>query len=101
MAVPAIAAAQTLFSILTTLQALLDALIPFVITIAVLFFFYGVEKYIFNADNEEAKSQGRNIMIYGIIGLFVIVGVWGLVGVLAETFNIETGGSTDIPRIGR
>lgn len=100
LAVPAVAAAQTLFSILGTVQGLLNALIPFFITLAVLYFFYGVGLYILKAGDEEARAQGRQIMINGVIGLFVIVGVWGLVGVLAETFNIETGGGIDIPTIG-
>lgn len=99
LAVPGFAFAQTLGSVLGTVQGLLDALIPFLITLAVLYFFWGVAQYILKSDDEEGRRNARNIMIYGIIALFVIVGVWGLVGVIADTFGIQTGGSTDIPSI--
>jgi hypothetical protein len=38
------------------------------------------------ADDEEAKTKGRNRMIWGIIGLVVIVGMWGLVKIVKDTF---------------
>ena len=86
---PAVASAQaTLGGILTTIKGLLDALIPIIITLAVIYFFYGVAKYVMSAGDEDAQKQGRNIMIYGIIGLFVVVSIWGLVGVeLAARLN--------------
>lgn len=99
LAVPGFAFAQTVGSILGTVQRIFDALIPLLITLAVIYFFWGVAQYILKSDNEEGRREARNIMLYGLIALFVIVGVWGLVGVIAETFGVQTGGSADIPSI--
>jgi len=90
---PAITFAQTIQTVIATVGNILNLLIPIVITLAVIYFFWGVAKYILNADNEEKKAEGRSIMIYGIIALFVIVSVWGLIGLLGNTFNVGQGGS--------
>lgn len=99
LALPSIVAAQTIGNVLTTVKTLLNQVIPIVITLAVIYFFYGVAKYVMAAGDEEAQTAGRSIMIYGIIGLVVIVGIWGLVGIIANTFGISTGGTATLPTI--
>ncbi|MBI5004835.1 MAG: hypothetical protein HZC04_01455 [Candidatus Lloydbacteria bacterium] len=69
--------------------SILSPLIPILVTLALIAFFWGVTKYaIKGADDEKEREQGKQIMIWGIIGLFVIVSVWGLVAVVQNTFNL-------------
>lgn len=69
--------------------SILSPLIPILVTLALIAFFWGVARYaIKGADDEKAREQGKQIMIWGIIGLFVIVSVWGLVAVVQNTFNL-------------
>ncbi len=82
----------TLGGVLGTIKGLMDSIIPIIIVGAVIYFFYGVAKYVMAAGDEDAQTAGRSVMIYGIIGLFVIVAVWGLVGLLGTTFGINIGG---------
>ncbi|MCR4306785.1 MAG: pilin [Candidatus Yonathbacteria bacterium] len=93
LVLPAIALAQTVQTVIATVSNILNLVIPIVITLAVIYFFWGLAKYILNADNEEARTEGRSIMIYGIIALFVMVSVWGLIGLVGNTFNVGQGGS--------
>ena len=65
-------------------------LVPILITFAVLMFIYGVIMFVI-ADDEEAKTKGRDRIIYGIIGFAVIIALWGLVKLLTRTFGIDTG----------
>ena len=69
--------------------------IPLVFGLAFLVFLWGIYKYI-RAAEEGDKAEGRNTIMYGIIGLFVMVAVWGLVKVIGTTFNIglSTGSGT-------
>ena len=92
LVLPSVAFAQTLESVLGKIKGLLDSVIPIIIVGAVIYFFYGVAKYVMAAGDEEAQKQGRSIMIWGVVGLFVIVSVWGLVGLLGNTFDIQIGG---------
>jgi hypothetical protein len=85
---PVLVSAQNLDSVILKISDLINLLIPLVIALAILAFFWGLMKYIFSASDEEKKAEGRNIMIYGVIALFVMVSVWGLVRLLQNTFGI-------------
>jgi multisubunit Na+/H+ antiporter MnhB subunit len=86
-------------SILGTIQRILNIIIPLLITFAVAVFIYGVITYVMGKD-DGTKEKGRNMMISGIIGLFVIVAMWGLVDVLSNTFlNGNEGSIQNIPCI--
>jgi len=88
---PFVLFAQDLESIGGKIQAILNLVVPIIMTLALIYFFIGLGKYILSAGDEEKKGEGRNIMIYGVIALFVMAAVWGLVGVLINTFGIDAG----------
>jgi len=69
------------------MSELLNAVIPVLIALGVIYFVWGVITYVISSD-EEAKTSGRNRIIYGIIGLAVIIGLWGLVNILKNTFGL-------------
>jgi hypothetical protein len=66
-----------------------SAVIPLLFAVALVIFIYGVVQYVINADNSEKRKEGSQYMIWGIIGLFVMISVWGLVGVLSNTFTLN------------
>jgi ribose/xylose/arabinose/galactoside ABC-type transport system permease subunit len=65
------------------------SVVPLIFSLAMLTFIWGVVQYVINGDDESKKEKGRNFMIWGIIGLTVMVCVWGLVKILGNTFGIE------------
>ena len=56
------------------------------IALALVYFLWGAAQFILHGGDEGKRSEGTKMMIYGIIGLFVMVSVWSLVGVLENTF---------------
>lgn len=80
-----------IFSVINIFKDILIAVIPLIIAIAVIIFLIGVIKYITSGDDEEKRTASRNMMIYGIIGIFVMVSVWGLVNILSGTFDLDEG----------
>lgn len=58
-----------------------------VIAIGLLFFLWGVIKFIFNANNPAKRKDGINFIIYGLVSFFVIFSVWGLVRVIRGVFD--------------
>jgi phosphatidylglycerophosphatase A len=77
---------STLTDIIYFMINLINQAVVLVLALALLFFFWGVAKFILNADNDEKRTEGKKVMIWGIIALFVMVSVWGLVNILANTF---------------
>ncbi len=79
----------TLSGILCKISDLLNLVVPILVALGVIYFIWGVISYVIGTD-EETKASGRQKIIYGIIGLAVIVGVWGLVKILNTTFGVDT-----------
>ncbi len=91
--------AQTAFTILSVISDITRYVIPLLITFGVIYFIWGVIQYVTAAD-EEKKTKARSTMISGIIGLFVIISIWGLVYLVQRTFGLQGQNSiqgTDIP----
>ena len=86
-------------TLVTSIGGIVKLLIPMMFAIAILVFFYGVVKYILAAGEEDSKATGRRIMIGGIIALFVIASVWGLVAFLGSATGIGQGGSITPPGV--
>jgi len=65
-----------------------NIIVPVLFAVAFIVFLYGVFKtFIVGQGSEEAKEQGKNLMLWGLIGFFVMVSVWGLVNILTGTVS--------------
>lgn len=76
-------------NILNSIKSLVQLATPIVIGLALLFFLYGLMKFILASGDEEAKETGKRIMIWGIVALFVMVSVWGLVNLLRTNLGVN------------
>ena len=89
---------QTIPGLITELSTFLKTLLPIFVSIAVLYFVWEVIKYTIS-ENEDKKKEAKSGIAWGIIGLFVIICVWGLVKVVENTLGIdETTTSVTLPQ---
>jgi len=93
---PMVASAQTVniaypTTLLTGLRFLINAVIPVLVGLALVFFIWGIVVFIANSGNEQEQQVGKQKMIWGIVALFVIVAVWGLVEILVSMSDASTG----------
>lgn len=63
------------------------SVIPLLIAAALICFIWGVLTFILHADDETKRKEGKLFIMWGIIGLFVMVSIWGLVNILVNTFG--------------
>ncbi len=54
---------------------------------ALVYFLYGVVKFIYNINDPEKKNLGKNHMLYGLIGLFIIFSVGGILELLNSVLS--------------
>lgn len=66
-----------------------NSIIPLLFAVALIAFLYGVIRYFMNANDSTKRAEGSQFMIWGIVALFVMLSVWGLVGILSNTFNLN------------
>jgi hypothetical protein len=100
---PGVANAQSgiggVFHLLNQANDLINRLIPFIIALTVLIFLWGVFKFVIAGADGDARKEAQGYMIWGIIALFVMVSVWGLVNILVRTFNLESSSVPPPPKL--
>lgn len=90
---PFVSHAQTIKTILTEITGILNTVIPILMILGTLIFLWGIITYITAAGDEEKLGKAKTYIIWGLIGLFVMVSVWGLVQVLTNQFSIGRQGT--------
>jgi uncharacterized membrane-anchored protein len=66
---------------------LMRAVVPLLVALAVVGFVYGIIQYFLYPDNEEKRKAGKSFMLWGLITLFVMVSIWGLVSIFSTTIT--------------
>ncbi len=97
LTLPALTSAVGLLDTLVTVNRFLNGLIGVIITIAIIVFFWGLVKYLTTIGGE-GKAEGLQIMMYGLVAIFVMVSIWGLINLLQNTFQISGQNQAIIPQ---
>jgi bacteriorhodopsin len=101
---PVAASAQALSSlnnvnqVATRFTSLLNTFTVLLISLAVVWIIINVVRYLIVKGPEERKEGGLRIL-YGVIGLFVIISIWGLVSVLQNSFGTTNTASEGINNV--
>jgi hypothetical protein len=86
-------------NLVTQFGQILLKVIPIMFALAIIYFFWGLIKYIRSAGDPKAAAEGRSIMIWGVIAIAVMVSVYGLVVWLQQSFGISSQTTIPIPTV--
>ena len=92
--VPLAAAAATVADIIGRARSVVNLVIPLLASLAFAASLYGIIRFIASAGSEEKRSEAKKYVLYGLVGMFIIVAFWGILTVVANTFF---GGSIGAP----
>lgn len=70
-------------------QVILFPLIGLLMAVAFLVFLWGAFEYVKNSDNQAARETGRNHLLYGTIGMLVMLSAWAILSIAAGTFGLQ------------
>lgn len=68
-------------------QFIIDPILFTLFTAAFVVFVWGLVQFVAHLDNEEARSTGSKHMIWGIIGMVVMVGVNSIIAIIQNTIQ--------------
>lgn len=98
---------QTVGDVLSYVLGLVnDYFIPLLVAIALAIFFYRNAVFLAKKDELASKPEAKWYLFWAVIAFFVMISVWGLVGILADAFGVRnvipqlntgSGGSTSLP----
>lgn len=77
----------TIQSLIGAAEGLVKTATVILMGVALLVFMWGLSRMLFKGDDKAIK-EGRNLMIWGVIALFVMVSVWAIVGFFQEEVGI-------------
>ncbi|OGG41637.1 hypothetical protein A2837_00630 [Candidatus Kaiserbacteria bacterium RIFCSPHIGHO2_01_FULL_46_22] len=73
-------------------DAILYPLITLMMTIALIVFLYGVFEFIMNAGNEAGRSAGKKHIMWGVVGMVIMVSAYSILSIAAGTFGLSVPG---------
>jgi prepilin signal peptidase PulO-like enzyme (type II secretory pathway) len=80
-------------ALLKSVKDIMNLIIPIMAGVAVVYFFYGMGQFILHSGDPKTHEAGRQQMIYGIIALFIIFSIMGIVNFIGSATGITPGGT--------
>jgi uncharacterized membrane protein len=68
---------------------IINPIIQVLFAVALVVFLWGVFEFIKGSDSEEARKKGTQHIFWGIIGMVIMVSVFGIIRILLNTFGIN------------
>lgn len=68
---------------------ILNPLIALMFALALGYFIWGVLRFIWNADSEDARESGKRSMFWGIIGMLIMVSVFGIIKFICSSIGCD------------
>ncbi len=76
-----------------------NTLVPLIFALAFVVFLWGIFKaFIFGGGDETKREEGKQLMLYSIIGFLVMVSLWGIVNLVSNGFGLQGQTIQNLPR---
>jgi hypothetical protein len=86
---PGVAGAVTILDTLNLVSTVIGLLVPIIISLALVVFFWGMVVYLAKMGDDTERKKGLQLMIWGVVAIFVMVSIWGIIGLLQSTFKVN------------
>ncbi len=67
---------------------LINTIIPLLVAIALVFFFIGLVRFIYESSDSHGHAEGKELIVWGLVAMFVLVSVWGILATMREALNL-------------
>ena len=72
-------------------NVILNPIITLLFALAVFYFLWGLVDVVSSGDDSSKRTQGRNHIMWGLVGIFIMVAVYGLMNVAINTISTVAG----------
>lgn len=86
-------------SLVVAVGGIVGKIIPIMFALAIIYFFWGLIEFIRSAGDPKKASEGKSIMIYGVIAIAVMLSVYGLVKFLQNSFGVTDNATINVPGV--
>jgi len=68
--------------------AIVNPIIQVIFAVALVIFVYGIFEFVRGADNPEVRKKGQQHIMYGLIGLFIMISVFTIINILMNSIGV-------------
>lgn len=68
-------------------RVIINPLIILLFSLAVVYFIFGLVKFLLAQGNEEVRKTSKNHMVWGIVGMFIMIAVFGIMNIILKTID--------------
>jgi phosphate starvation-inducible membrane PsiE len=73
---------------------ILNPLILLTFGVAFIFFLWGVVKFLSSDAADKSRSEAKSAILWGIVGMFIMFSVYGIINFVLSTFQVNTSDPT-------
>lgn len=66
-------------------KVIINPLIYLLFAVALVYFLYGLVKYLLSPENEELRTSSKSHMLWGVFGMFIMIAVFGIMNLILTT----------------
>ena len=92
-------ALQPVRNLVVSLGGIINILVPILIALALVVFFWGLVQYMRAAGGATTKAEGTKVMVAGLVSLFIMVSVWGIINLAQSALGVNPNGGVTIPQV--
>ncbi|MFH0846302.1 MAG: hypothetical protein V1851_02825 [Patescibacteria group bacterium] len=68
-------------------QQIIAPIILLLFVLSLVYFFWGVAKYIKNSASDTSRAEGQEHMLWGIVGIFIMASAWAIIKIIANSIG--------------
>ena len=77
----------------------IDPSVKVIFTLGLFMFFWGIVEFLFALREGKPSEPGKQHMIWGLVGMLIMVSVYGIIALIMNTLEIDFSDATDVGRI--
>ncbi len=70
-------------------EVIINPLIYLLFAVALIVFLWGVVEFVINSESAEGRTKGRDHILWGLVGMFIMVSAFGIITIIVRTFGID------------
>lgn len=90
---------QSLINIVLQFKQISTLVYSSMFVIALILFFIGIFQFLMPGGDAKKRTDGLHYMGFGVLALFVMVAIWGIVAFISQTLGIGIGGDIMTPGV--
>ena len=70
-------------------EQIINPIIYLLFFLASIYFVWGVVKFLSNSDSDEARSDGKRHMVWGIVGMVIMLSAYAILALITSSFGVD------------